>query len=259
MEVKINNITIKGIRGAKNNLELPLNGKSILLYGDNGTGKSSISDSIEWFYTNRVSHLSSNSEIDLKDALRNSALDSVDISEVNISFIKESDLDCSKTLFNKRDKLTTEFSNTSDAFKLYIDESKEENLLLRYQHLTSFIDDTKGDKLKYLSDIIGFSEVTKKKDVLKKSYNSIKTEIKNQNFEAQTNTQKQVLIEKLGAVISQKENLFEKINEKIKPLKTGLEVNNIEDIDKVLLHLKNLTNSKLNKEFAFLEKSNIVL
>ncbi len=259
MATKINNITIKGIRGAKDNLELPLNGKSILLYGDNGTGKSSISDSIEWFYTNRVSHLSSNSEIDLKDALRNSALDTDAVSEVNISFIKETNLDCSKTLFNKRDKLTTDFSNTSDVFKQYLDDSKEENLLLRYQYLTNFIDDTKGDKLKYLSDIIGFSEVTKKKEVLKKSHGFIETEIKNQNFEAQTNTQKQVLIEKLGAAISQEENLFEKINEKIKPLKTGIEVKKIEDIDKVLLHLKNSTNNKLNKELAFLEKSNTVL
>ena len=259
MAIKINNITIKGIRGAKDNLELPLNEKSILLYGDNGTGKSSISDSIEWFYTNRVSHLSSNSEIDLKDALRNSALDTDDVSEVNISFVKETDFDCSKTLFNKRDKLTTDFSNTSDVFKRYIEESKEENLLLRYQHLTSFIDDTKGDKLKYLSDIIGFSEVTKKKEVLRKSYSSIKVEIKNQNFEAQTNTQKQVLIEKLGAAISQEENLFEKINEKIKPLKTGIEINKIEDIDKVLEHIKKPVNKKLIAELRFLENASTVL
>ena len=259
MEIKINNITIKGIRGAKDNLELPLNGKSILLYGDNGTGKSSISDSIEWFYTNRVSHLSSNSEIDLKDALRNSTLDNDDVSEVNISFVKKTDFDCFKTLFNKREKLTTEFSNTSDVFKQYLDDSKDENLLLRYQYLTNFIDDTKGDKLKYLSDIIGFSDVTKKKGVLHKSYNSIEAEIKNQNFETLINNEKHKLIEKLGAAISQEENLFEKINEKIKPLKTGIEVKKIEDIDKVLLHLKDATNNKLNNKLDFLERSNLVL
>jgi hypothetical protein len=259
MEIKINNIIIKGIRGAKNNLELPLNGKSILLYGDNGSGKSSISDSIEWFYTNRVSHLSSNSEIDLKDALRNSTLNNYDVSEVNISFVKETYLDCSKILFNKREKLTTEISNTSDVFKQYLDDSKDENLLLRYQYLTNFIDDTKGDKLKYLSDIIGFSDVTKKKEVLQKSHNSIKSEIKNQNFETLINNEKQKLIDKLGAAISQEENLFEKVNEKIKPLKTGIEVKTIEDIDKVLLYLKNATNNKLNKELTFLDKSNSVL
>src|SRR5690606_29111901 len=101
METKINTISIKGIRGAKNVLELPLNGRSIVLYGDNGTGKSSISDAIEWFYTNRVEHLSSNSEIDLKDALRNSSLKIDDVSEVAVSFVKETALDCSKSLFIK--------------------------------------------------------------------------------------------------------------------------------------------------------------
>lgn len=259
METKINTITIKGIRGVKNVLELPLNGRSIVLYGDNGTGKSSISDAIEWFYTNRVEHLSSNSEIELKDALRNSSLKTDDVSEVAVSFVKETALDCSKSLFKKRDKLITEFSNDSDDFKNYLEESKEENLLLRYQYLTNFIDITKSDKLKYLSDIIGYGEVTKKKEVLKKSWNSIKTEIKNQNFEAQINTQKGVLIEKLGAAISQEENLLEVITEKIKPLKIGLEVKEIKDIDKVLTHLKNATNNNLNKEIAFLEKSNLVI
>ena len=68
-----------------------------------------------------------------------------------------------------------------------------------------------------------------------------------------------MLIEKLGAVISQEENLIEKINEKIKPLKSGIEVKEIKDIDKVLVHLKNSTNNKLNKELAFLEKANVVL
>jgi chromosome segregation ATPase len=195
MSIKINNITIKGIRGAKNSFELPLNGKSILLYGDNGTGKSSISDSIEWFYTDKVSHLSGN-EIDLKDALRNSTLDESEISEVEISFNKKS-IDSSKSLFVKRSKLTSDFSNSSDEFNKYIDDSESENILLRYQYLTDFIDNTKGEKLKYLSDIIGFSEVTKKKEVLQKSYNSIKSEIKNQNFEGQIATQKNVLITKI--------------------------------------------------------------
>ena len=71
MATKIKNISITGLRGIKDSISLPLNEKSILLYGDNGTGKSSISDAIEWFYTDRVSHLSG-SEIDLKEALRNS-------------------------------------------------------------------------------------------------------------------------------------------------------------------------------------------
>lgn len=257
--MKIKNINISGIRGVKGNIVLPLDGKSIVVYGDNGTGKSSISDAIEWFYKNRVEHLSSNSEIDLKDALRNASLCQDDISEVSLSYTKEMPLNSSKTIFIKKSKLEIGFSNDSDDFKNYINSSKEENLLLRYQYLTDFIDNTKSDKLKYLSEIIGFSEVTKKKEVLGKSYRAIATEIKNQNFEAQINTQKEVLIAKLGASISQEKDLYEKINEKIKPLKIGYEVKKIDDIDRVLEQLKKSSNDKLNKELAFLEKNNNIL
>ena len=86
MGIKIKQLDINGLRGVKEQLILPLNEKSILLYGDNGTGKSSISDSIEWYYTDRVSHLSSNSEIDLKDALRNSYLDESKSSSISVNF-----------------------------------------------------------------------------------------------------------------------------------------------------------------------------
>src|SRR3972149_1564767 len=249
MKTKIKNINLKGIRGVKTQLNLPLNGKSILLYGDNGSGKSSISDSIEWFYTDKVTHLSG-SEIDLKDAMRNSTLGEDAISEVSISFNKNQ-FDNSKTLYVKRNKLISEFSNATDVFNEYIQKTGEENILLRYQFLTDFIDNTKGEKLKYLSDIIGYSEVTKTKEVLLKSYNHIKSEIKNQNFEAQINTQKQILITKIGAAISQEQNLFEKINEVIKPLKTGIEIKSIDDIDKVLEHIKKPVNNKLVKELNY--------
>ncbi|MFK5879216.1 MAG: AAA family ATPase, partial [Flavobacteriaceae bacterium] len=158
--MKLKQIDIKGLRGIKESLSLELNGKSIVIYGDNGTGKSSISDAIEWFYTNKVAHLSG-IEIDLKDALRNASLEDEFVSEVALNFIKKSDFDTGKTLFYKREKLEQDFTVKSDPIRDYIIQSKEENLLLRYKSLNDFVENTKGDKLKYLSDIIGFSEVTK--------------------------------------------------------------------------------------------------
>ena len=59
----------------------------------------------------------------------------------------------------------------------------------------------KGDKLKYLSDIIGFSELTKTKEVLRKAFNSIKSEIKTQNLKHKINNEKQTLIAKIGAAV----------------------------------------------------------
>lgn len=257
MATKIKSISIAGIRGIKDSISLLLNEKSVLLYGDNGTGKSSISDAIEWFYTDKVTHLSG-SEIDLKDALRNSYQKDSDTASIAISYNRNV-IDATKNLFSKRGKLTSELSNSSDDFQKYYSDSQSENLLLRYQFLRDFIDQTKGDKLKYLSDIIGYAEVTKTKDVLRKSFNSIKSEIKTQNFEAQINNEKQTLIAKIGAAVSQENNLFEKINEIIEPLKTGITISSIEDIDKVLNHIKKPANTKQITELQFLENTNKAL
>lgn len=251
MPTKIKKISISGLRGVQETMELPLSEKSILLYGDNGTGKSSISDSLEWFFNDSVSHLAGQ-EIDLKDALRNSNVADTDISSVEIDFTKAA-VNSSKTLINKKGKLVSDYSNKSDDFDDFINQTQSENLILRYQFLTDFIDKTKGDKLKSLSDVIGFVEVNKTKEVLKKAYNSIKTEIKNQNYESQINTQKQVQIEKIGAAIGVEKNLFEKVNEIITPLKLGVVVKAFKDIDAVLTLLKAPANTKVLNELRFFE------
>lgn len=251
--MKLKQIDIKGIRGVKESISLELNGRSIVLYGDNGMGKSSISDAIEWFYTNRVDHLKG-TEIDLKDALRNVTLNEDFVSEVGLTFKGKADLNTAKTLFKKRDSLEHDFTVKSDEIRDYLVQSKEENLLLRYKSLNDFIDNSKGDKLKYLSDIIGFSEVTKKKEVLRKAFTSIKTEIKKQNFEGLIGSEKKTLIDKIKAVVSKEEDLFKVVKAKIAPLKLKMEVNTMDDLDALLKHLKTATNEKLVKENAFLEK-----
>lgn len=251
MVVKIKQLEIVGLRGVQDRFILNLGEKSALLYGDNGTGKSSISDSLEWYYTDAVSHLSSE-EIDLKDALRNAYLAPEVESSISLSYTRPA-INSERKLYTKKGKLVTEFSNDTVDFTAYLKNSRKENLILRYQFLRDFIDQTKGDKLKNLSDIIGFSEVTKTKEVLKKSVNAIKTEIKNQNFENQITTQKQTLIEKIGAAVSQEINFFEKINEIILPYNTGIVVASMADIDKVLLKLKTPAATKVVNELRFLE------
>ncbi|MGM9477022.1 AAA family ATPase [Pedobacter sp. GSP4] len=251
MPIKIKQLHISGLRGVQEQFALNLGEKSILLYGDNGTGKSSISDALEWYYTDAVSHLGSQ-EIDLKDALRNAYLSGEKESSIKINYSKPV-INAERKLYYKKGKLVTEFSNDTTDFAEYLERSRKENLLLRYQFLRDFVDQTKSDKLKNLSDIIGFSEVTKAKEVLKKSFNFIKAEIKNQNFENQINTQKTTLIEKIGAAFSQEANLFEKINETIAPLCLGFTVGSMADIDNVLAKLKTPASSKFVNELRFLE------
>ena len=257
MPTKIKKVIITGLRGVRNKIELLLSERSILLYGDNGTGKSSISDSLEWFFNDKVTHLAG-SEIDLKDALRSSALSDADTSCVEIEFTKAS-ANSSKTLSYKKGKLISEFSSKTADFNSYITTTQKENLILRYQHLRDFIDKPKGEKLKSLSDVIGFAEVNNAKEVLKKGYNSLKTEIKNQNYESQINTQKQIQIEKIGAAIGVEKNLLDKVAEIIAPLKLGITVASLNDIDAVLTVLKAPANTKILNELSFLENSKTAL
>ena len=56
MSVKIKKINIHAFRGIRD-LELKLEGKSLLVRGENATGKSSIVEAIEFFFTEKVSYL----------------------------------------------------------------------------------------------------------------------------------------------------------------------------------------------------------
>lgn len=248
--MKISNLRLKGFRGVRKELNIQLEGKSIVFYGDNGTGKSSITDSIEWFFYNKIEHLSS-TEINLKIAARNYFAPEKEKTEVEINFSNNS-LDATKGfLANDSPK----FSKTDENFKKFITDTQNENFILRHRDLGNFVLSPKGDKLKELLDIIGFSEVTKKKELLGKIYRSINTDIKKENFENQINTQKATLISKLSANVTTEENLVASVNEKIKNLKLEITATNIEDIDKILEKLKKPHNENILKEYKILNNA----
>ena len=55
--IKIDHIVVEGFRGITKECTLPLDGKSLLLFGENGTGKSSFVDALEKLFTGKVSTL----------------------------------------------------------------------------------------------------------------------------------------------------------------------------------------------------------
>lgn len=150
--MKINSIHIAGLRGVKGEITLPLDSNSALFYGDNGTGKSTVSDVLEWFYFDRVEHLS-DGEIGTKghSAMRNIALpiDSAAVLKLNISGLE---VELSKTIEVKGGKLVSKTSNGNEAVTDYMGLSANENFLLRFKDLDDFARATKKDRLDKLSD-----------------------------------------------------------------------------------------------------------
>jgi len=237
--VKIKEIQISGIRGIRKNLNITLDSsKSILIYGDNGSGKSSITDAIEWFYSDRVEHLSSE-EIGRKgiNALRSVFLPEDEAAYAELRF-SDSRFDSRKELFYKRSKLTSEYSNSTEEFDNYIDVFLKENLILRYKDLLKFILFTKAEKLEEISQIIGFSEVTKVKTVFKKAVNSLKKELKIRNVDSHINRQQARILEQIGQNINNDEQYFNAVRELVAPLKLPAEVKDSQSIDAILKLIK---------------------
>ena len=214
--IKIKSLYIKGFRGVKKELSLELNSKSPLLFGDNGSGKSSITDAIEWFYEDSVGHLSSD-EIDRKGgltALRNTFIEDSEKSSVEINFTNAS-LDSQKSISLKKSKLEVENSNNSDAFVEYIESSKNENLILRYRDLTDFVLSTKKEKLDSLSKVIGFADISNIRGVLKKAVNEVKASLKSKNYDNEISQREGQIMISLNERIVSDEQYVNKINETI--------------------------------------------
>jgi energy-coupling factor transporter ATP-binding protein EcfA2 len=237
---KIKSLKIKGLRGIKEELTLDLDKKSILLYGENGSGKSSITDTFEWFYKNRIGHLCgeeiSRSKLGV-EALRNIFLKD-DEKGVTVIEFSNKKYNSEKAIFYKKDSFPSEHSNQSEEFAEYLSDSQKENLLLRYGDLVEFILASKKEKLDTLSGIIGFSEVAKTRNTLRRIANDLARDLKGRDFDNRINNQKAKIIEQLGSGVTSDEKLVEAVNELIKPLKIVKEITQISEINDVLEKIK---------------------
>src|SRR3990167_4345285 len=205
---------------------------------DNDSGKSLIADAFEWFYYDKIEHLSTE-EIGSKGvyALRNVFLPDNEDAYVELS-CSDSKCDCRKKLFYNKSKLTSEYLNTSQNFKDYLNASLKENLILRYKDLLRFILSTKAQKLEEISQIIGFSEVSKIKGVLKRAVNDLKKELKIKNYDNHISIKQSRIIEQIDQNIVDDEQYLRAVRELVTPLNLSIKVVDNSSIDTILELLK---------------------
>jgi energy-coupling factor transporter ATP-binding protein EcfA2 len=249
---KIKSINIRGIRAIKNPLPLNLNNRSILIFGENGSGKSSLTDAVEWYYSDGVKHLVSEETGSTKGrgSLRNLFIPDSEDAFVNIQY-SNNRLNATKTIDSS---LRTSTSNTTDDFKNYLLATQSENLILRYRDLVEFIIASKTDKLKKLQNIIGFSAVADVRDLLKKSAGRIARNIKSANYDNQKNAQQSVVLENLGQNVYTDDQLFAGANQLIKPLQIGRDIKSHNDIQGVLKAIETKEDTALLEQISFYTK-----
>lgn len=248
---KIKSINITGIRGVREGLNLSPDRKSLLIYGDNGTGKSSITDALEWFYNDSIEHLTGE-EVGGKgkNALRNVFLNPSDEAKIEIQYSNKL-IDNEKSINNL---LKTFNSNSSKEFASYFNQSQSENLILRYRDLVQFIIATKGDKLKHLQNIIGFSQVQELRSLLKLVGGRIARGIKAGGYSNKRSAQQAILLESLGQNITSSKQFFETALKVIAPLNLEKEIKSFKDVKTALKSIETNEETKVVEQIAFHNK-----
>jgi len=106
-------------------LDLDDDCKNIVLFGSNGDGKTTFSDAIEWFFTDRIHYLQR--EGCGREDYFNEYMDEDADAFVGVKFSKD-ELTSTKTLIRSGGY---SFSKASTEFVTYLEASSKESLILR--------------------------------------------------------------------------------------------------------------------------------
>lgn len=250
--MKLQKVTLKNFRGVRESTSITLNnGQSLLLYGDNGTGKSSFADALEWFILDSVSHLNGE-EIEKYGGLRNALSGPSEECFVELEVLPKK---VGKKLLNyQKDKLKPQLDTAATELVSLL---QKELLLIRNRNMVSFILATKTERLLEISNIIGFEEVLKAKDVFRKAANALKSLLKARGFNEHLAAKQGIMLQKLQATISNKEHFYAAINSQLQPFDIGFLVNDKESLIKAIELLKGSIDEKELKLRNSLERANV--
>ena len=156
MRERLTKITMQAFRGVRDVYEIDLpQSQSLLMYGDNGTGKSSLADAIEWFFTGEIELLAKEGR---DHAVRHLGALKEQQTLVAISTNGELGGSCTPKSPNK----------------LAIDAASRETFLLRGRTIADFVDKSKGEKWSALQRLLGLGAIDELRTDLQKARNELK-------------------------------------------------------------------------------------
>lgn len=250
-KVKIRKLGISGFRGAKKTICLDCEDdiKNIVLFGSNGDGKTTFSDAIEWFFTDRINYLQR--EGCGREDYFNRYIAPDDDAKVELSFSNVS-LNSQKTLKRKGG---ASFSNKSSKFWSYVADSSKDSLILRHHTMREFIDKTKKEKLESLEEIIGFGIVGEIRETLLKAFNSLRDDTELASLRGQSDERKRDLVEVIGKQEFQDNDILGHAGKLVKECDPALSIVSMSDFEHTvkILEQKIATSTK-GKELLMLEE-----
>ena len=157
MNEKLHRLVMHAFRGIPSEMTVDFGkGESTVVYGDNGTGKSTIADALEWYFTGDIELLSHEGR---QHAVRYVGGDGDGVTSVEVL--------TSGTLGGK---VVFPDERTPDMFRSL----RRETFLLRGRTLADFINKTKTEKWKALVEILGLDAIESLREDLQRARNDLR-------------------------------------------------------------------------------------
>jgi hypothetical protein len=151
--MRIETIELSWFRGAADPIKLESNSKSVVIYGENGSGKSSFVDAVEYMLNSgRINHLAHEySGKRQEKTIHNTHKPQGQKTEIIIKFADKSEL---KTVIEQNGA-----STSTGAESIAMNTWNYRRTVLRQDEVATFIHGTKGDKYSALLPLLGLEEL----------------------------------------------------------------------------------------------------
>ena len=161
MTERLQRLVMHAFRGVPGEMAVDFGkGESIAVYGDNGTGKSTIADALEWYFTGEIELLCHEGR---QHAVRHVGGDRADVTSVEV--VTSGSLG-GRTVFPEERAPGTQ------------PVTRRETFLLRGRTLADFINKTKTEKWKALVEILGLDAIESLREDLQRARNELRKEAK---------------------------------------------------------------------------------
>ncbi len=163
MDFKINNIHIQNLRGICN-LALPVNGQNLIIVGENGSGKSSVVDALEYYFTGHVERLEGRADVDQRQCLPNL---NGGPTKVHLTFKGVGPETGISLSYPGRS------ASIPDELQAFFDLAASKRFALRRYQLLGFINSRDAERYQHISSLVGLEALDKIEDRWRREFRKV--------------------------------------------------------------------------------------